>query len=243
MENNSQWVWASRPSKTKQGSYEVYKKYANEPIVENKVDIEAENKRIAIEEAELKQQLTENKIRLQIREKREKRERLKSAGIYVIICEAEKSAYVGQSINIESRLRSHKFTIQSKGKTAKNYLKLKQDYRKHGIEKFEFKEYIAMPGATLSELLAKENEVMIEFARNGYLLYNSAVNATVIGESIHCPTEYRHIITAIIEKLKDQQIDEGQIKTILSISPPQLSQASPDQIRQQYETAKTLSNM
>lgn len=127
-------------------------------------------------------------------------------GIYVIICEKAKYAYVGQSTNVSSRLRSHKMMIKRQSLTSKNktYFKMQEHVDRYGMDSFVFDKYMAMPGATIDELLSKESEVMGEFVRNGYNLYNTAINLDVLGEVIVCPRDFQSVVSAVIDRLASE---------------------------------------
>lgn len=126
------------------------------------------------------------------------------AGIYVVICEAEKWAYVGLSKNMGSRLRGHKLSLFGKYKgDSKIYVKMKEHAKKHGPDGFQFVEYLKMPNASQRSLLDKENEVIMEFSKSGYFLYNRAVNG-LGGFSIHCPEKHRDVLLKVLAKLTDK---------------------------------------
>ena len=73
-------------------------------------------------------------------------------GIYKITNLINNKAYIGQSINIESRWRHHK--ADSKNKLSENYEKiLYRAFRKYGIENFSFE---VIEQCSIDELDIKE---------------------------------------------------------------------------------------
>ena len=123
-------------------------------------------------------------------------------GIYVIICEIEKYAYVGQSRNMNSRLRNHKMImVHTKPHETKTYIKMREHVAKHGIEAFQFLKHLPMPDANMIELTNMENEVMGNFVRKGYNLYNSAISLQMRDECVICPKEFQPVILQSIELL------------------------------------------
>jgi len=130
---------------------------------------------------------------------------LDDCGIYVIICEASKSAYIGQSINISTRLRSHKFAIHgTHGDKNKVYKRMKEDLISFGVESFQYLKHIT--GIKEHELTDKENQVMFEFMDKGYNLYNIAISSG----NVYCPELIKPDIVKLISIVK--QDDEALIK-------------------------------
>ncbi len=120
------------------------------------------------------------------------------AGVYIIVNNETKSVYVGQSINMSNRLRSHKHYILEKAVNKNQvYDKMIEDKIKHGIESFEFIKYILMPNKNGMELVEVENDVMHEFMAKGYSLYNRSV---YLG-NIYCPIKYKDDIVKVIDLL------------------------------------------
>lgn len=124
------------------------------------------------------------------------------SGIYIVICEVEKHVYVGQSRNVENRLRNHKMVISSNDEhESKAYIKMKAHRKLHGLNAFEFIKYDMIPHATTSMLLDREAEVMAEFARKGYLLYNRSIALQVMDESIYCPIQFQPFVANLVNLL------------------------------------------
>lgn len=138
-------------------------------------------------------------------------------GIYVIICEIEKYAYVGQSTNIESRLRSHKMAIVNNTSfLSSSYDLMRQHYKKHGIDAFEFRRHLYLPTKDKNLLNEKEFETMGEFARMGYRLYNKAISVQALQETIPCPLEFQEPVKKIIELLASNTRFEQELKEFLN---------------------------
>ncbi len=139
----------------------------------------------------------------------------KHAGVYLIICGIEKHAYVGQSVNMDVRLRSHKMAISSKNNVAEpSHGKMKAHYVEHGTDAFEFIKYIPLINPTQEDLLNKEAEIMTEFIKKGYTLYNRSITIKASNQLIYCPTEYQTLISNIIRLLdKDSDMLATMIKS------------------------------
>ena len=132
----------------------------------------------------------------------------KKRGVYVIICEAEKHAYIGQSFNILTRLRSHKMCIRNKSDQSV-YRKMHEHFTKHGMEAFQFVDYEYIEHATEQQLLNREAKIMAQFAKDGYKLYNMALSKQVIDSSIFCPDSIRTDIERLIDYIRGNK-DKAQ---------------------------------
>ncbi len=136
----------------------------------------------------------------------------KIRGVYVIICEAEKHAYIGQSFNVPTRLRNHKMCIVN-GSTQQSYKKMQEHYKRHKIEAFQFIDYEYIDNATEGQLLKREAELMTEFAKMGYKLYNRAFSKELIDSSIFCPDNIRGDIERLIDYIRGNS-DKAQQLTM-----------------------------
>lgn len=136
------------------------------------------------------------------------------SGVYVFICETEKSVYVGQSKNIDNRLRNHKMNIvNDSGIGSKMYTKAKTHYHQHGIDAFVFKPHtFCIP--VNDELLRIESEVMHQYVKDGYTLYNRSVNVSIRENEIYCDPKFKSIVMDVIEKIKDKEF-LNKLKSIL----------------------------
>ena len=138
-------------------------------------------------------------------------------GIYVIVCEIEKHVYVGQSINMDTRLRQHKMSIVSKGKDqqqAETYDKIRKHYFKHGIEAFEFKKHLYV-GPEKEQLSIMENRVMNDFSQKGYTLYNMVISIGALRNIVQCPTEFKEVVEKTIDLLACDTEFKNKLETIL----------------------------
>jgi hypothetical protein len=134
----------------------------------------------------------------------------KRLGIYAVICERSKRAYIGQSIRVGSRLRSHRYAIFSLNESKnKVYIDIKKDVLKYGPESIEFK--IVYPLGINDDLCEWELNTMREFINNGYKLYNMHLPIN----NICCPTEHKDLITSIINKIKTDQSLISKINSLL----------------------------
>jgi len=124
------------------------------------------------------------------------------AGIYVIVCEAEKHVYVGQSTNVPSRMRNHKMNISKDNPASdKIYDKMRKHKKIHGIDAFQFSMYESLPGADNSLLLNRENTAMKEWFKKGYLLYNNSVLQSIRDQYVYCPLELQSLVTSVVSIL------------------------------------------
>lgn len=141
-----------------------------------------------------------------------------NAGIYLIICHPVLHVYVGQSRNVEVRLRNHKMMLskQQDRVSSATYDTMWQHSDEYGLSEFEFKCYRKMPGATRDELLKAEAETMWEFLRAGYKLYNSQLNAQFSGEFVSCPEIYQSTISKTILSLMEGRIVEEDLLKFVS---------------------------
>jgi hypothetical protein len=109
------------------------------------------------------------------------------AGIYCISCTKTNSAYIGQSTNIQSRIRQHKYNLLKNNSTKHPivYSKMRKDLEKYGIESFEFLTIEIVDDPTYENLVVKENEFMQSILTKGITLYNLYVPH--LNNIIWCP--------------------------------------------------------
>lgn len=180
----SQYVWAKRSAewiKENPGKGTMYK-----IPIEQKEEIKKEVKNLMVSRAEKK------RIELQT----------KTCGVYAIICEIEKMAYIGESFNMEVRLRNHKMCINNSSSHAAMYSLMNMHQYKHGKECFKFIKVHEIENTGSKEaLLIKEAETMHEFIDMGYKLYNQSIPSNP--NSINCPKHLADDIKTIISKVKD----------------------------------------
>ncbi len=136
------------------------------------------------------------------------------AGIYAIVCEVEKYAYVGQSINVATRLRNHRMEITKQHGNNNAYIKLKAHTAKHGIEALQFKLILEIPNSSLKQLLEEENNTMIQFIKQGYTLYNKTIGLENQSPIIYCPEDLKHLFTKLITKTSE---DKQLINTLMAL--------------------------
>lgn len=119
-------------------------------------------------------------------------------GIYVIICEIAKAAYIGQSYNMGVRMRNHKAAILGRiSSQNKTYDKIKKDVTTHGIDSIIFTKHCFVSENSSENLTEKENEVMYYYLNKGYRLYNCSIPGNIL-----CPEKHLILINSLIEKLK-----------------------------------------
>jgi hypothetical protein len=129
-------------------------------------------------------------------------------GIYVVVCELSKRAYIGQSINVGTRLRSHKAGILKRLKT-NSYKAMVEDYEKYGPEAFKFIQIKQIENP--EHLTDEENESMIRYMEAGYKLYNQQINVN----NLYCSPKIKQTIEILIQQcaLKPQLIE--RVKELL----------------------------
>jgi hypothetical protein len=154
-----------------------------------------------------------------IKREKFKREGIPDAGTYAIICEKEKYVYVGQSISVATRLRSHKWIIckpfiPTEGNYGAHYVLMHEHFKKHGMEGFEFAKQKPLPGATNSELLFEEVNTMIEFLEQGYKPYNHLASYQMIRASIFCPEKFRPEVELLIQGLIKNKVSIESVKQL-----------------------------
>ncbi len=140
------------------------------------------------------------KPRLSHKEKKEANNPKNTRGVYVIICEAEKCVYVGQSFNIPNRLRNHKMCIVNKSKQY-SYKNMHEHFNKHTISGFQFIDYEYIDNATEEQLLKREGELMAEFAGMGYKLYNNALSKEFLSGAVFCPDIIREDVNSLVKHI------------------------------------------
>lgn len=134
-------------------------------------------------------------------------------GIYAIICEPSKHVYVGQSIRVNTRIRSHRYKlINQHTNCVKTYKKMREDFLIHGLDGFQFIKCKDMPDALTEDLINSERETMFEFLEKGYKLYNYQIEVY----NIYCPLKIKDTIQKIIDfyEINTEIIDK--IETILT---------------------------
>ena len=137
-------------------------------------------------------------------------------GIYTIFCEAEKFVYVGQSRDIEVRIRSHKMKITSKDNSAgRTYELIRQHHSKYGMKGFKFEIHEVMQKASSSDLFDCEGKVMIDFVKRGYSLYNRALPAELIQSSVYCPDHLQDAIIKLIRLLSTGKLEVEKVKALM----------------------------
>lgn len=125
-------------------------------------------------------------------------------GVYVIVCEIEKTAYVGKSDNVSTRLRSHKmmvFSDKSAGKCSSTYALMREHVEAHGPNCLVFKKHADVNTRYNEDLLKAESELMAYMIQEGYKLYNKLIYREAFEDTIYVPAQYRGNVVKIIEWL------------------------------------------
>lgn len=127
-------------------------------------------------------------------------------GIYAIVCEKAKIAYIGQSCNMSVRIRGHKHLLFNMDTKNHIYIAMAIHLKEHGKDSFEFKKVKFLPEANIADLENAEHLTMVEFVEAGYALYNRQTRG--VG-NIVCPTHIRSFVCEIIQAIeKDNTIIE-----------------------------------
>jgi len=137
-------------------------------------------------------------------------------GIYIILCETERSVYVGQSRNMEGRLKHHKSTIKAGKKSRNNvYTRMIEHKEKHGLKAFEFLQYWEMDSPSSDELLRCEDKTMIKYLNEGYSLYNYSVCSEISSNSVYCNPSIKPQITQLINLVKEKPEIMNKIEELI----------------------------
>jgi hypothetical protein len=185
-----EYEWVPRPKdwiKDNPGKGTMYKHYLKdgEPPVESCALIKKEYKKLELEYCKKERDLSDS-------------------GIYVIICEPSKRAYVGQSMSMSVRMRNHKMIISGsniRNNETNTYKDMISDFNLYGISAFSFIKHKSLPGLDAADLMNHESNAMGEFIELGYRLYNLNVN---IGNNvIYCPPDIIDWVRSLIVKCKN----------------------------------------
>lgn len=141
-------------------------------------------------------------------------------GVYAIVCEAEKYAYVGESKNVSVRIRNHKMNIMGHTPTDSKAYTLMRDHRKkHGIEGFSFVVHTDKEFNSKSILLEAEAYLMGQYLSDGYKLYNSAISLFGAKDIMYCPKELTPLMIKLINLLSRNIISLKEMEAILNLHP------------------------
>ena len=208
MEVQKTFVWKSQPKSWQEANpalspmYKVYSDGTEEFLEKGKTS--------KIKAAPHKKPVTVKEIISEIGKVRKKRDHTGTCGIYIVICEATKSVYVGQSVNIESRLRSHKGQVTNLKCNYKLYTKIREDFKQHGNGSIEYKLHKSVN--ELTQLTEEEIQTMREFIEKGYSLYNTHV--PLGRDSVYCPPQFKDSIKTIISALCSNRVSETELLSV-----------------------------
>lgn len=129
-------------------------------------------------------------------------------GIYAIVCDELKRAYVGKSKNIPSRIRNHKSVLRARTYRGGKMWQLQEDWDRLGEGAFVFKQLCECgDGVNLYE---QETIYCKEFLDEGYDMYNVFVNTEL--SMVNCPEKYADIIRNVIDVLDKGVISPMQLQ-------------------------------
>lgn len=132
------------------------------------------------------------------------------AGVYVILCENMKHAYVGQSKAMDNRMRQHKYSIVKDCVKGKVYELMHEHKLEHGAEAFTFIKHTKMPHASEKDLKIQEKKVMHMYIQDGYTLYNID-----IAGNLYCDEAIRPFIMSVINAVSENSQLIEDIKKLI----------------------------
>jgi len=123
------------------------------------------------------------------------------AGVYTVYCEKSNSIYIGQSINVSSRLRQHKYQLSKDCNNTKiaSYDEMMKDVKLYGLDSFTFSILETVENPNITVLLQKEAETMLEFLKRGYTLYNKHVPLS--NDVVFCPNRFKKTVEEFVTSL------------------------------------------
>lgn len=130
-------------------------------------------------------------------------------GIYRIVNEGLKTVYIGQSINVPTRIRQHKHMLKGGlyGTKGDKMKALQDDYNRFGLEAFKFEQIHACEP---DDLLEWETYYCKLYHDEGYALYNHFINTEMTG--IFCPDAFKPTIEKLINFLDKGRIQIEQLE-------------------------------
>jgi len=129
-------------------------------------------------------------------------------GVYVIVNEVLKSCYVGQSINLNGRLKNHKSLLVT-GKHS--VLELQKDYTAFSSD-FEFK--ILCHSEDDTDLLQNETMYISQYKRKGYRIYNTIHDTeNPMAHTVVCQTkQHQNVLSRLNKLLQNGKISIAQLE-------------------------------
>src|SRR5690554_5586061 len=112
-------------------------------------------------------------------------------GIYVIEVPDLKRAYVGQSKNVSSRIRQHKYALNGGQyhKQTSGLQRMQDDFNSLGSSSFKF---FQICECDPSDLFEQETYYCKQYSKDGYEMYNTYINTEMYG--VNCPKEFVDVI-------------------------------------------------
>jgi hypothetical protein len=136
----------------------------------------------------------------------------KETGVYAIVCEEIKAAYIGQSINLIGRIKNHKSNLVN---NKHPIVDLQRDFN---IYKDSFEFTVICNSEDDTDLLELETKNIAEYQRNGYRLYNTVLDTTDPFLIVCCQTkEFQKILYRIHEALKSGKIKTSELEYNLDL--------------------------
>lgn len=133
-------------------------------------------------------------------------------GVYCILCRSENTVYIGQSINVPNRIKSHKSALKrgSYSNNTKGLQKMQSDYNKYGVEDFVFTQIAECESGDLYQL---ETESIKQYLDNDFEIYNYFVNTKLSG--IFCPPQFRDVINRTIKLLDESKLSLSEFEAAI----------------------------
>jgi group I intron endonuclease len=133
--------------------------------------------------------------------------KIQETGVYAIVCEAIKTAYVGQSTNLSGRLKNHKSNLVN------NKHPISELQKDFNIYKEDFAFIILCNSEDDTDLLHLESYHIEQYLQKDYRLYNTILDTTEPGLIVYCQTkEYQKLLYKIHEALKSGKIKPMQLE-------------------------------
>lgn len=125
-------------------------------------------------------------------------------GVYAIEVPKLKKVYVGQSVNAPNRMRQHK-SVLSKGKAGNR--EIQEDWDSGAVFEFKFLEECYN-----KDLLAKETEHTLRYARCGWKVYNSCLVSTTTITNV--PAIHQTFVLELVMALDTGRVTKEQITAL-----------------------------
>lgn len=128
-------------------------------------------------------------------------------GIYGIFCDKNNSFYIGQSHNIEGRIKNHKSLLKSNSHSIKS---MQNDFNIFGDFRFETLEHCKE-----EYLLISETYYIDFYIKDGKNSYNTILDTANYTEILHINKLYKKTFNRLLGFIEDNKITIEQINNML----------------------------